>query len=110
MHSRMRNRSLEGPKRSVLVKVTNGNLIPQQHNPPVMPNYPAERASERDYIYRGKFSSTSSLRTGVGAFVALEGLCPSNLAADGWDFDVLKVDLTCVYGLINLGWRAVERT
>lgn len=34
----------------------------------------------------------------------------SNLAAEGKDFDVPKVDLTCVYSLINLGWKAVERT
>ncbi len=105
----MRNRSLEGPKRSVLMKLTNGNLIPQQHNPPAMPNYPTERANGRDYIYRVKFSSTSSLRIGASAFVALEGPSQSNLAAEGQGFDVLKVDLTCVYGLINLGWKAVER-
>lgn len=106
----MRNRSLEGPRRSVLVKLTNGNLIPQQHNPPAMPKYPTERANGRDYIYRVKFSFTSSLRIEVGAFVALEDPSQSNLAAEGQDFDVLKVDLTCVYGLINLGWKAVERT
>lgn len=109
MHSWMRNRSLEGPKRSVLLKLTNGNLIPQQHNPPAMPNYPTDRANGRDYIYRVKFSSTSSLRIGASAFVALERPSQSNLAAEGQDFDVLKVDLTCVYGLINLGWKAVER-
>lgn len=106
----MRNRSLEGPKRPVLVELTNGNLIPQQHNEPAMPNYPTERANGRDYIYRVKFSSTSSLRIEVGAFVALEGPFQSNLAAEGQDFDVLKVNLTCVYSLINLGWKAVERT
>lgn len=110
VHSRMRNRSLEGPKRSVLAKLTNGNLIPQQHNPPAVPNYPTEGANRRDYIYRVKFSSTSSLGIGAGAFVAQEGPPQSNLAVCVWDFDVLKVDLTCVYGLINLGWKAVERT
>lgn len=78
--------------------------------PPAVPNYPTERANGRDYIYRVKFSSTSSLRIGAGAFVALEGLPQSNLATEGQDFDVLKVDMTCVYGLINLGWKAVERT
>ena len=75
-----------------------------------MPKYPTERPNGRDYIYRVKFSFTSSLRIGVGAFVALEDPSQSNLAAEGQDFDVLKVDLTCVYGLINLGWKAVERT
>ena len=78
--------------------------------PPAMPNYPTERANGRDYIYRVKVSCTSSLRVGAGAFVALEGSPQANLAAGGQDFDVLKVDLTCVYGLINLGWKAVERT
>lgn len=110
MHSWIRNRSLEGPKRSVLVELTNGNLIPQQHNPPAMPNYPTERANGHDDIYRVKFSSTSFLRIGVGEFVDLEGPFQSNLAAEGQDFHVLKVNLTCVYGLINIGWKAVERT
>lgn len=106
----MRNRSLEGPRRSVLAELTNGNLIPQQYNPPAMPNYPTKWANGHDYIYRVKFSSTSSLRIGVGAFAALEGPFQSNLATEGHDFDVLKVNLTCVYSLINLGWKAVERT
>lgn len=109
MHSWMRNRSLDSPRRSVLVKLTNGNLIPRQHNPPAMPNYPTERANVRDYIYRVEFSPTSSLRIGAGASAALQRPPQSNLAAEGRDFDVLKVDLTCVYGLINLGWKAVKR-
>lgn len=54
----------------------------------------------RYYIYRVKFSSTSSLRIGAGVFAALEGPPQSNLAAGVQDFDVLKVNLTCVYGLI----------
>lgn len=95
---------------SVLMKLTNGNLIPQQHIPPIMPNYPPETANGHDYIYRVKFSFTSSRRIGCGAFVVWEGLSLSNLAAKGQDFDVLKANLTCVYGFINLGWRAVERT
>ena len=73
MHSWMRNRSLEGPIRSALVWSTNGNLIPQQLNPPATPNSPTDGATGCDYIYRVRFSSTSSLRTGVGAFVALDG-------------------------------------
>lgn len=104
----MRNRSLEGPKRSAVVKLMHGNLITQQHNPPAMPNYPTERANEHYYIYRVKFSSASSLRIGVGAFVVLEESSQSNLAAKGQDFDVLKVYLTSVYSLINLGWKTVK--
>ena len=69
-----------------------------------------EKANGRDYIYRVTFSSTSSFRSRAGAFIALEGPSQSNLAAEGHNFDVLKVDLTCVCGFINLGWKAGERT